>query len=143
MASPIVTATAASTELRPAPIASSWILSGRPDARNKQMALSDDRTSYVMVWDCAPGEFNWHYTEDETVVIVSGEVFITDDKGERRLGPGDFAFFPAGCSCKWRVTNHVRKVAVLRTALPYPLAFAARAWNKLLKVLGIRGEAPL
>ena len=143
MPSPIVISTAATTELQSAPITPSWIVSGSPAARNKLMALSDDRTSYVMVWDCAPGQFNWHYSEDETVVIVSGEVFITDDKGERRLGPGDFAFFPAGCTCKWRVTSHVRKVAVLRTALPSPVAFALRAWNKLLKLLGIRGQAPL
>ena len=97
----------------------------------------------MVVWNCAPGRFNWHYAEDETVVIVSEEVFITDKKGEHRLGTGDLAFFPAGCSCTWNVTRHVRKVAVLRTTAPFPLAFAVRAWNKLLRVLGIRGKVPL
>lgn len=143
MSESIVIAAAAAADLQPAPITPGWILSGTPEARNKLMALSEDRTAYIMVWDCTPGRFNWHYSEDETVVIMSGEVFITDEKGERRLGPGDFAFFPAGCSCTWRVTSHVRKVAVLRTTLPLPLAFGARAWNKLLKILGIRGKAPL
>ena len=49
-----------------------------------------------MAWSCSAGRFNWHYTVDETVHIISGEVFVTDHKGEtHRLGPGDMAFFPA------------------------------------------------
>ena len=134
MPSSIVIAAAAATELQPAPIAAGWILSGTPEARNKMLAASDDRTAYVMVWECTPGLFNWHYDTDETLVIISGEVFITDvNDVERRMGPGDMGFFPAGSSCKWRVTNRVRKVAVLRTPLPAPLALSLRVWNKLFR----------
>jgi hypothetical protein len=50
-----------------------------------------------------------------------GEVFITEKSEERRLGQGDMAFFPAGSSCVWRVTDRVRKVAVMRKSLGYPL----------------------
>jgi uncharacterized protein len=139
MANGIVTATAAATELEPAPITPGWILSGTPEARNKILANSQDRTSSIMVWECTPGNFNWHYGEDETIVIISGEVFLTPQGGqERRLGPGDMAFFPAGCSAHWRVTSKVRKVAVWRSAVPFPLALGVRAWNKLLRVIGLR-----
>ena len=29
-----------------------------------------------MTWECTPELFNWFYAEDETVYIISGEVFI-------------------------------------------------------------------
>ena len=99
-------------DLHSAPIPKPWILSGTPEARNKHLAKSHDRTSNVIVWDCTPGHFNWHYSEDETVVVISGEVFITSEKGEEgRLGQGDMGFFPAGSSCTWRVTDRIKKIA--------------------------------
>ncbi len=141
---PILTATAVATELQPAPIVPSWILSGTPNARNKLLGYSEDKTAYIMVWECTPGTFKWNYTEDETIVFISGEVFVTMENGEeRRLGAGDMIFFPAGCSAKWRITSTVRKVAVLRSTLPMPLALGLRAWNRLLRVLGLRGQPPL
>jgi hypothetical protein len=130
MSKSIVTAAAAHADLEPAPIPPDWILDGAPRARMKKLANSHDRTSYIMVWDCTAGHFNWHYNKDETVVVISGEVFIADEKGEeRRLGPGDMAFFPAGTSCTWRVTRHIRKVAVLRETMPRPLGLGLRAWK--------------
>ena len=144
MSNSIVIAAAAAAELGPAPITPGWIMSGTPEARNKMLATSEDRASYIMVWECTPGRFNWHYSEDETVVIISGEVFITQGNGpERRLGPGDMAFFPSGCSALWRITSKVRKVAVLRNALPMPMALGLRVWNKLLKMAGLRAQPPL
>jgi hypothetical protein len=97
-----------------------------------------------MLWECTAGRFNWHYTDDETVVVMSGEVFIsTPDGEERRLGQSDMAFFPAGASCTWRITDRIRKVAVIRKALPLPLAFGVRAWDKVLRATGLRGRSPL
>ena len=129
-----VLGTAADVDLESEPIPADWILSGTPVASSKKVAKSDDFTSYVMVWDCTPGSFTWHYNKDETLVVVSGEVFITDEKGqERRLGPGDFAFFPGGSSATWRVTSQLRKVAVLRETMPRPLGFAVRAWKGVLR----------
>ena len=140
----IMIAAAATVDLQPSPITPNWILSGTPEARNRLLATSDDRTAYVMVWECTPGLFEWHYSEDETVVVVSGEVFITNEEGaDRRLGPGDVAFFPAGCSSTWRITETVRKVAFLRNTLPLPLSLGLRVWNKLLLIVGLRGRAPL
>src|SRR5262245_8485506 len=122
MSEPIVIAAPAVTELEPSPIEQNWILSGTPHARIKKLATSADAMANVVVWDCTPGRFNWHYSQDETVVVISGEVFISSEhqREERRLGPGNMAFFPAGSSATWRVTEHVRKVAVLRRTLPFP-----------------------
>jgi uncharacterized protein len=129
--------TAASVELEPAPIPPDWIVSGSPVARCKKMVPSHDRTSNIVVWDCTPGSFKWHYGMDETIVLISGESFMTNDKGEeRRFGPGDLGFFPAGTSCTWRITETVRKVAVLKESIWHPLGLGVKAWHKLLRVFG-------
>jgi len=144
MASPIVIETAAAAELSPEPIPQDWILEGSPAARSKRLAKSDDHTSYIMVWDCTPGRFNWHYNKDETLVVVSGEVFINNGDGrERRLGPGDWAFFPGGSSATWRVTCHLRKVAVLRETMPRPLGLSLRLWKGAVRRAGFGGRSPL
>ena len=125
----------------PTSVTPSWILSGKPETRAQQLARSKDNCSYSMVWDCTPGNFNWYYNLDETLVVLEGEAFISSDGlQERRIGPGDVVFFPAGCSAKWRVTNYIRKVAFLRQPVPPPLGFGVRAWNTLVRiVLGRQG----
>jgi uncharacterized protein len=132
----IVIADPATVTLGPAPIQPGWIVEGKPEARAKELARSGDGTSVVVAWSCTAGRFHWHYSVDETVHIISGEVFVTDEDGlERRLGPGDMAFFPAGSSSMWHVPSRVRKLAVCRHSLPQPLGFALRAWKKLVAVL--------
>ena len=144
MSQSIIISSAASATLEPAPITPSWVMEGVPDACNATLAVSEDKTSRLLVWECTPGLFHWHYTEDETVCILSGEVFITTDDGEvRRLGAGDVAFFPARSSCTWHVTETVRKVAVLRKDMPHSAGLCLRAWHKLLQKMGIRGSMPL
>ena len=144
MSTSIVLESAATmADLKPAPIRGDWILSGKPEARSKLLAKSHDGTSYAMVWECSAGHIKWHYPEDETVTIILGEVFITEKGEERWLGQGDMAFFPAGSSCEWRVPDRVRKVAVMRKSLGYPLGFGVRAWYKLLKIAGLFDELPL
>jgi uncharacterized cupin superfamily protein len=136
MSLPIVIAPPAEVELAPAPIPTDWILAGTPEARSRQLARSQDGASSVMAWSCTAGRFNWHYTVDETVHIISGEVFVTNEKGEEcRLGPGDMAFFPAGSRSIWRVPVEVRKLAVCRQAMPLPFGFALRAWNKVARTM--------
>jgi uncharacterized protein len=140
----IILEAAALAALDPAPISSDWILAGTPQARSKLLAKSHDRTSSIMVWECTAGRFNWHYSEDETVVIISGEVFITIEKDqEKRLGQGDVGFFPAGSSCTWRIDDCVKKVAVLRKDMPLALGFGVRVWNKALRIAGLRSKSSL
>jgi len=106
----IVIADPSTVALEPTPIELSWIIEGTPDARAKELARSADGTTIVIAWSCTAGRFHWYYDIDETVHVISGEVFITDDFGaEYRLGPGDMAFFPAGTRSLWRVPLAVRK----------------------------------
>jgi uncharacterized cupin superfamily protein len=140
----IVIATADTTSVKPTSVTPSWILTGKPENRAKRLAESRDRNSYTMAWDCTAGRFNWHYNLDETVVVLSGEAFISSDGlEETRIGPGDVVYFPAGCSATWRVTDYIRKVAFLRQPIPPPLGFGVRAWNALLRILGLRPEGGL
>ena len=136
MSHSIVIADPSTVALVPAPIEPGWIVEGQPEACAKELARSGDGTSVVVAWSCTAGRFRWHYSVDETVHIISGEVFVTKEDGvERRLGPGDMAFFPAGSSSMWRVPAAVRKLAVCRHALPQPLGFALRAWRKLVAII--------
>jgi uncharacterized cupin superfamily protein len=129
----IVFADPSTVSLDPMPIQPAWILEGTPQAHARELARSADGTAVVVAWSCTAGRFRWHYSVDETVHVISGEVFVTDEEGvERHLGPGDMAFFPAGCDSVWRVPSAVRKLAVCRHALPKPLGFALRAWKKLI-----------
>jgi uncharacterized cupin superfamily protein len=140
----VVMLTPAMVELEPEPFPPSWIVSGSPQARCAKVVRSHDRTSHIVVWDCTPGSFKWHYGMDEAIVIISGEAFMINDKGEeRRFGPGDLGFFPAGTSCTWRITEHLRKVGVLRESVWRPLGFAVKAWHKLLRIVGLSGESAL
>lgn len=130
------------TELEP--IAADWVLSGAPQSRSKNMVRSHDWSSHIVVWECTAGRFQWHYSTDEVILVVSGEAFMINEKGEeRRFGPGDVGFFPAGSSCSWRVPDGIRKVAVLREPMWRPLGFCLKVWNKLLRMSGLTGKAPL
>jgi uncharacterized cupin superfamily protein len=50
----------------------------------------------------APGSWSsqrhWHAHEDEFVYVLDGEVTLVTDEGEKILGPGMAAGFPAGVS---------------------------------------------
>ena len=141
----------ATVELAPNPIPQRWILDGAPQARSKQLAESANGTSMIMAWSCTAGSFTWNYAGDETVHIISGEVFVTDGDGAvRRLGPGDMAFFPA----RSRSAGTCRTGEETRSVPPrhaHPLGTVLRAWNKFVETLvhlafaycvasGVRGD---
>jgi uncharacterized cupin superfamily protein len=141
----VVIANPSTVELAPSPFPAEWVLEGRPQAQATAIARSADGAMTVVAWSCTKGRFRWQYSGDEMVHILSGEVFITDQSGiERRLGPGDTAFFPAGSSSVWRVTRDVRKVAVCHVAAPRLVGLALRGWNKLCRtaseMLGLDDE---
>ena len=132
----IVVATPNACELgaESTPILPHQVLSGTPLSRVKTVVTSRDWTSHVVVWECTGGKFEWRYRQDEVAVIVAGEAFITTDAGqERRLAPGDVVFFPAGSSSTWRVPERVRKVAVVRETMWWPLGLGLKAFKKLLR----------
>ncbi len=141
MSNLILIENAASAELAPAPIMPDWIVAGAPKARNRTLATSKDRTQRTVVWECTAGCFNWHFSEDETICIVFGEVVVVFDDGEeRRLGQGDVAFFPAGGSCMCRIDHYVRKVAVLRKDLPPLFSFGVKVRDRLRRSLASKAR---
>jgi uncharacterized cupin superfamily protein len=120
------------------------ILNGAPKVGTKILLRTRDGNAVVWVWECTVGTFVWDYTEDETVYIISGEVFIsTNNSEEKRLGQGDMVFFPGGITCQWRVTSPIRKFAITRKDLPVSVGFAVRAFHKLARLFGLRGRSAL
>ena len=129
-APPVVISSPAEAQLQAAPIPQDWIIDGKPEARRAELSRSPDGAAVTVVWETTAGKFRWYFNIDETVDIIDGEVFVSDEKGaERRLGPGDVGYFPAGTWSVWRVPDHLRKVAFIRHGMPRPLAFLARAWD--------------
>jgi len=144
MSKSIVTATLADVELEPSPMPADWILDGNPQVRSRMLVRTHDWTSNIVVWECTAGSFRWQYNQDEAVFVLSGEGFMTNDKRvERRMGPGDMGFFPAGTTCTWRIPDHLRKVAVMKESVWRPVGFCFKAWCKALRVIGLSARAPL
>jgi uncharacterized cupin superfamily protein len=140
----IVMATPTCLELKPLAIPVDWILSGTPQAWYGEVSRSDDRISQTVVWECTEGLFRWHYYKEESVVVLSGEAFLIDQNGrEIPFRQGDVGLFPAGTTCTWRVPGRFRKVAVLREPILRPIGYAARAWNRGLRMIGFASRPTL
>ena len=140
----VVMGTAASVELTPDPINEKWVLSGNPVARSKVVARSRDWASSIVVWDCTAGSFRWHYGQDEAIIVMEGEaILLGENGGERRFAAGDYGFFDAGTVADWRVDRYIRKVALLREPMWRPVGFAVKAWNKVMRNLGLTASSPL
>ncbi|MCP9778497.1 MULTISPECIES: cupin domain-containing protein [unclassified Cyanobium] len=54
--------------------------------------------------------FPWTYDEQETCLLLEGDVSVTPAGGEPvRFGAGDLVVFDTGLSCTWEVHVPVRK----------------------------------
>lgn len=136
--------TVADIELDKGSIPADWLLSGNPETRSKMLVRSKDCLANVVVWECGAVSYKWHYNQDEAYLVLSGEGFMTDEKGvERRFGPGDVAYFPAGTNATWRHPDHFKKVAFLKEAIWRPAGVVLKAWNKILRVVGLAHRSPL
>jgi uncharacterized cupin superfamily protein len=143
MSESILSSTLADVQLEQGSIPSQWLLSGEPETRSRLLGKSRDRLAYIMLWECGAVSYKWYYGQDEAYIVLSGEGFMTDEKGvERRYGPGDVAFFPAGTNATWRHPDHFRKVAVLKDSIWPPLGFALKALNKILGMIGLSSRSP-
>lgn len=104
--------------LAEAPINPGWIVSGTPRARAGLHSPSIDGRASTHIWDCTEGSFWWTFGDDETVVILEGEVRVTTEQGETRLlGQGDIAYFAGGTRAFWEVQTYVRKIAFCRQVI--------------------------
>ena len=62
------------------------------------------------IWTKEASEFPWTYDEPETCYFLEGEVTVTCGDGETaRVGQRDLVTFPAGMSCKWKISKDVKK----------------------------------
>ena len=101
-----------------------------PQAQSALLSRSTDGAAVTVVWETTRGTFRWYFNIDETVTVLDGEVFVTDSQNvERRLGPGDVAYFPGGVWSTWRVPDRLRKIAFIRHGVCGPIGFLARAWD--------------
>jgi len=128
--------------LEASPIDPAWIVDGAPEARSKNFSRLGDCWTVVDHWSCTEGRFRWHYAFDETILILEGEAFITDDNGASyHATPGTTLFFPYGSAANWHVPAYVRKVAFNQRHVPSYLHKILRAITKLQNKLFGRGPA--
>ena len=64
------------------------------------------------IWTCEVSEFDWHYDEQETCLLIEGDVTVNYDSKSVSFAAGDLVVFPKGLSCVWKVTKPVRKYYV-------------------------------
>lgn len=129
---PIVISIPADAKLAAVQIPKDWILEGDPQAKSALLSRSTDGTAVTVVWETTKGKFRWYFGIDETVNVLDGEVFVTDEKNvEHRLGPGDVAYFPGGSWSVWRVPDRLRKIAFIRHGVSGPAALVARVWDRI------------
>ncbi len=62
------------------------------------------------IWAKEASEFPWTYDGQETCYFLEGEVTVTPADGiPVTMGKGDLVTFPDGMSCRWHITQPVRK----------------------------------
>ena len=61
------------------------------------------------IWVCEVSEFDWKYDQQESCLLLEGEVEVASDIETVKFGGGDFVVFPKGLKCHWKVIKPVRK----------------------------------
>ena len=61
------------------------------------------------IWTCENSEFDWEYGDQETCLLLEGEVEVESDHETVKFSAGDFVVFPKGLKCRWKITKPVRK----------------------------------
>jgi hypothetical protein len=61
------------------------------------------------IWSCEVSEFDWEYSDEESCLLLDGEVEVSSDIETVSFGAGDFVVFPRGLKCRWNVIKPVRK----------------------------------
>ncbi len=66
------------------------------------------------VWECEPGAWRVHYTEEEYCRILAGRSLLTNSDGVvREVVTGDEFVIPSGFEGTWEVTERTRKAYVM------------------------------
>ena len=61
------------------------------------------------IWSCEVSEFDWEYSDEESCLLLDGEVEVNSEFEVVRFSAGDFVIFPRGLRCHWKVIRPVRK----------------------------------
>ena len=61
------------------------------------------------IWECEVSEFDWEYDQQESCLLLEGDVEVKSDFETVKFGGGDFVIFPRGLKCRWKVIKPVRK----------------------------------
>jgi uncharacterized cupin superfamily protein len=61
------------------------------------------------IWSCEISEFDWEYSDEESCLLLDGEVEVKSEFETVQFSAGDFVVFPKGLKCYWKVTSPVRK----------------------------------
>jgi uncharacterized cupin superfamily protein len=61
------------------------------------------------IWEKDVSEFDWAYTEEEHCYIIEGAAEVESEQGVVAIEKGDYVVFPAGLTCRWKVTRPIRK----------------------------------
>jgi uncharacterized protein len=131
-------------DLHPAPIEPSWVIDGDPQARARQLYKSLDRQLWTVVWECTEGRFNWHYSVDETILILEGSIVLESDVlPPTRYSAGDTILFRKGAHARWHVEGYVKKLAVFHRVLPTPIALIVRSLGVLMRAFTSGNRASL
>jgi len=65
-------------------------------------------------WECGVSEFDWFYDQEETCLLLEGEVVVTHEGGSAAFSAGDLVTFPQGMGCVWKVSKPVKKHYIFR-----------------------------
>lgn len=77
--------------------------------RLSQDELSQRGVQEWDIWEKGPSEFEWFYTNEEHCYVTEGRARITWSGKTVEIGRGDYAVFPAGVVCVWRVDDYFEK----------------------------------
>ena len=61
------------------------------------------------IWTCDVSEFDWEYSEQESCLLLEGDVEVSGNFETVRFSSGDFVVFPKGLKCHWKIIKSVRK----------------------------------
>jgi len=75
----------------------------------KPTAEEEAKMKACPTWEKEPSEFPWSYDQQETCLVIEGEVTVESAEGDVSFGPGDYVVFPKGLDCTWKVHKTIRK----------------------------------
>jgi uncharacterized cupin superfamily protein len=93
------------------------ILSGNPLQRVWSQYTDASQRFSVGIWECEPGAWRIHYTEEEYCRVMMGRSRLTNADGVvREVTAGDEFVIPRGFEGVWEVIERTRKVYVIYEA---------------------------